>query len=71
MIAAAVRWIKRRFWSWALAVIIIVSHVLGDFVNEARGEFWKGVVGEAIAGALLVYLMRRDVVRDAFLGGSL
>jgi len=58
MVAAAIGWIKRRFWGWALAVIIIASQVLGDLVNALRGEFLKGAVGVAIAGALLVYLVR-------------
>ncbi len=68
MVAAAIGWIKRRFWGWALAVIIIASQVLGDLVNALRGEFWKGAVGVAIAGALLVYLLRPNVMR-AFRGG--
>jgi hypothetical protein len=70
MIAAAVGWIKRRFWGWALAVIIIASQVLGDLVNALRGELLKGAVGVVIAGALLAYLMRRNV-RDAFRRGTL
>jgi hypothetical protein len=57
MIAAAIGWIKRRFWGWALAVVIIASQMLGDFVNALRGEWLKGAVGVAIAGALLVYLL--------------
>jgi hypothetical protein len=65
MIAAAVGWIKRRFWGWALAVIIIASQVLGDLVNALRGEFLKGAVGVMIAGALLVYLLLPNV-RDGF-----
>ena len=65
MVAAAIGWIKRRFWGWALAVIIIASQVLGDLVNAARGEFLKGAVGVVIAGALLVYLIR-PATRGAF-----
>jgi hypothetical protein len=65
MIAAAIGWIKRRFWGWALAVIIIASQVLGDLVNALRGEFLKGAVGVVIAGALLVYLIR-PATRSAF-----
>ena len=65
MIAAAIGWIKRRFWGWALAVVIIASQVLGDFVNALRGEWLKGAVGAAIAVALLVYLLR-STTRGAF-----
>ena len=65
MVAAAIGWIRRRFWGWALAVIIIASQVLGDLVNAVRGEFWKGAVGVVIASALLVYLVR-PATRGAF-----
>ena len=65
MIAASIGWIRRRFWGWALAVIIIASQVLGDLIDALRGEFWKGAVGVVIAGALLIYLLRSNV-RSAF-----
>lgn len=65
MVAAAIGWIRRHFWGWALAVIIIASQVLGDLVNAVRGELLKGTVGVAIAGALLIYLLRSNV-RSAF-----
>jgi uncharacterized membrane protein YccC len=65
MVAAAIGWVKRRFWGWALAVIIIASQVLGDLVNALRGEFLKGAVGVVIAAALLIYLIR-PVTRGAF-----
>ena len=65
MVAAAIGWIKRRFWGWALAVIIIASQVLGDLVNALLGELLKGAVGVMIAAALLAYLIR-PVTRGAF-----
>ena len=65
MIAAAIGWMRRRFWGWALAVIIVANQVLGDFVNAVGGEWLKGLVGAAVAGALLVYLLRPKV-RQAF-----
>jgi hypothetical protein len=65
MVAAAIGWIKRRFWGWALAVTIIASQVLGDLVNVFRGEWLKGAVGVAIAGALFAYLIR-PATRGAF-----
>jgi hypothetical protein len=61
MVAAAIGWMKRRFWGWALAVIIIASQVLGDLVNAFRGEWLKGAVGVAIAGALLIFLLQPGV----------
>lgn len=65
MVATAIGWIRRRFWGWALAATIIASQVLGDLVNAFRGEWLKGAVGAAIAGALLAYLIR-PVTRGAF-----
>jgi hypothetical protein len=65
LMAAAVGWSKRRFWGWCLAVGIISTQVLGDFVNLARGDFLRGGVGVVIAGALLFYLLR-STVRSAF-----
>ena len=65
MIAAAIGWMRRRFWGWALAVIIVASQVLGDFANAVGGEWLKGLVGAAVARALLVYLLRPKV-RQAF-----
>ncbi|MGH9745429.1 MAG: hypothetical protein ACRD59_04885 [Candidatus Acidiferrales bacterium] len=65
MLAAAIGWNKRRFWGWALAVVIIASQVLGDFVNALRGELLKGAIGVAIAGVLLAYLLQPKI-RAAF-----
>jgi len=65
MIAAVIGWIKRRFWGWALAVLIVTRQVLGDFVNALRGEWLKGAVGAATAVTLLVYLLR-STTRGAF-----
>ena len=56
---------KRRFWGWALAVVIIASQVVGDLFNALRGQFLKGAVGVVIAGALLAYLVQPKV-RTAF-----
>jgi hypothetical protein len=63
--AAGVGWIRRRSWGWGLAVGIIAVQVLGDLVNVLFGQFVKGGVGVAIAGALLLYMLRRPV-REAF-----
>jgi len=65
LVAAAVGWSKRRFWGWRLAVGVISTQVVGDFVNLVRGEFLRGAVGVVIAGALLFYLLR-PTVRSAF-----
>jgi uncharacterized membrane protein YccC len=61
-----VGWFKRRLWGWALAVVIILSQVIGDLVNVFLGQFVRGGVGVIIAGLLLFYLLRPRV-RKAFL----
>jgi hypothetical protein len=65
---AATGWFKRRHWGWILAVTIISVQVIGDLVNVLRGDFVRGGIGVAIAGALLFYLLRPKV-RMAFARG--
>ena len=65
---AATGWSQRRRWGWMLAVVIIATQVVGDFLNLLRGDVLRGAVGVTIAGALLFYLTRPPV-RSAF-GGS-
>jgi hypothetical protein len=62
---AATGWLKRRRWGWQLAVAIIGTQVLGDFVNIFFGRVVQGLVGVAIAGALLLYITR-PYLRAAF-----
>lgn len=62
---AGVGWFKRFLWAWRLAVAIIVTQVLGNFVNIFMGRVVEGAIGVTIAGALLFYLRRTDV-RAAF-----
>lgn len=64
--AAAVGWFLRRLWGWRLAVAIIAIQVIGDMMNLLRGDFVRGPIGILVAGALLIYLLRRDV-KGAFL----
>ena len=61
LVAAGVGWVRRRVWGWKLAVAIIATQVLGDLVNLLRADFVRGGAGVTIAGALLLYLLRRDV----------
>lgn len=58
MALAGVGWFRRRLWGWRLGVAIIAIQALGDLVNCLRGDFLRGGVGLAIAGGLLVYLLR-------------
>lgn len=61
MAIASVGWFKRRFWGWGLAVGIISTQAAGDSINLVRGDFVRGGTGLAIAGALLLYLLRPKV----------
>ena len=62
---AATGWLKRRRWGWQLAVAIIGTQVLGDFVNIFFGRTFQGMVGVTIAGSLLLYITR-PYVRATF-----
>ena len=65
MLVVAIGWMKRRFWSWALAVVIIASQVVGALGNAIRGQYLQGAIGVLIAGVLLIYLLQPKV-RTAF-----
>ncbi len=58
-------WLKRRVWGWRMAIVIIVTQVLANFVTALMGGVTKGLVGAIISGALLFYLLRPQV-RAAF-----
>ena len=58
---SSVGWFKRRLWGWRLAAAIIAIQVLGDLVNVFLGRVPEGVIGVAVAGALLFYLLRAKV----------
>lgn len=62
---AATGWFNRRRWGWQLAVAIIGTQVLGDFVGIFYGRLVQGLAGVIIAGALLFYITR-PYVRAAF-----
>ena len=64
----SVGWFKRRLWGWRLAAIITATQVLGGLIHVFLGRVVEGGVGVAIAGALLLYLLRvkvRAVFGDA------
>jgi Na+-translocating ferredoxin:NAD+ oxidoreductase RnfD subunit len=66
LLISGIGWMKRRRWGWILAVILIVSQVLGGLAHLFTGRLAEGAVGVIIAGALLIYLLRPPV-RSAFL----
>jgi uncharacterized BrkB/YihY/UPF0761 family membrane protein len=61
LLFAAIGWFRRRRWGWNLGTAIIAVNMLGDLLNMFRGQPAKGAVGVAVAGLLLMYLLRRDV----------
>lgn len=61
MAFAGTGWFRRRRWGWQLAVLIIATQVLGDLFNLLVGDFIRGGIGFAIAGALLLYLLSAKV----------
>lgn len=58
--------LKRRVWGWRLALVIIVTQVLGNFVTALMGDITKGTVGVIISGGLFIYLLRPRV-KSAFI----
>lgn len=62
---AGMGWRRRRFWGWALALVIVATQVFANLVNAARGDFPKGCAGSLLSGALLYFLLRAKV-RAAF-----
>jgi hypothetical protein len=59
--AAGIGWFRRRLWGWRLAIIVILTQLLGDVVNCLRGEWLKGAIGVTVAGALLLFLLQRKI----------
>jgi len=60
-LCAGIGWFKRRRWAWIVGTLGIAVNLVGDLINMAIGEFWKGAAGVLIAGLLLVYITRRNV----------
>jgi hypothetical protein len=67
-LVAGIGWFKQRRWAWMIGVLGIAANCVGDVINMALGEFWKGAVGVVIAGVLLIY-MTRISVRGYFASG--
>jgi hypothetical protein len=55
---AGIGWIRRRYWAWWLAVLIIATQFVGDLVNLFGGHIMEGAIGVVAAGLLLTYLLR-------------
>ena len=60
-------WLARR-WGYALAVVGLSIHLLGDILNVVLGIEPRAIIGIPIVCGVLVYLSRRHV-RSAFTKG--
>jgi hypothetical protein len=58
---AGTGWLKRRYWGWFLAVLLIGGNALGDAIRLASGDWIGGAVGVILAGSLLLYMTRPSV----------
>jgi hypothetical protein len=58
LLCAGVSWLKRRFWGWMLAAVLVAGNLIGDLARLAQGDWLGGSVGVAVAGALLFYIAR-------------
>lgn len=62
---AGAGWFLRRSWGWGLAAALVATQTVGSVVNAILGDFWEGATGSILAGAILYFLLRRQV-RTAF-----
>ena len=65
MVCIIVGWFRRKRWAWWVAIGVLGTQVIGDIVNLARRDFFRGSAGVVIASAMLFLLLKRDV-RDQF-----
>lgn len=74
LLLTGIGWLKRRRWGWILAVIVMITQLLGDLMNVFLGYSLRGLVGVVIVAALLFYLFRPAVrgvfERGVFEGGA-
>jgi hypothetical protein len=66
LVLTTIGWFRRKLWGWWLAIAILTTQVIGDIVNAIRGEFLHGITGIAIASALLMLVLWRDVREQFF-----
>jgi hypothetical protein len=57
LLVSGIGWFRHRVWGWRLAVAVITIQALGDIINLIRGDWLRGAIGVAVAGALLIYLL--------------
>ena len=69
LLTTVVGWFQQRLWAWRVALVILCTQGVGDFVNLLRGDFLGGSVGILIAGTL-IFLLLRSSVRTMFHQGA-
>ena len=58
--AAVGLWTRQR-WGYRLAVGLLIVNLVGDAVNAVVRSDWRTLVGLAIGGVMLAYLLSRRV----------
>lgn len=56
---------KQRWWGYWLAVLMLISNLIGDLINVISGAERRAIIGVPVALLILVYLLRRNI-RDRF-----
>ena len=51
---------RRREWGYWLAMVMLITNLIGDAINVITGNEQRAVVGIPIVLILLLYLMRRN-----------
>jgi hypothetical protein len=61
MVFTSIGWLKRRLWSWRLAIAVLGTQIVGDIANLVHGDLLRGGTGVVIASALLLLVVRREL----------
>jgi hypothetical protein len=52
---------QRKLWGWRLAIAIFAANASGDIWQALRGRAAEGILGIAVAGAIILWLSRAKV----------
>jgi hypothetical protein len=63
LLLAGIGWFRRRFWGWTLGVVVVSLNLAGDLIHMFMGDWLKSIVGVAVAGLFIFYLVSPEVRR--------